>query len=149
MLIQTTRFGEIEIEQDEIVTFVIGILGFEEMNQFILLKQPESPFEFLQSTIDSDLAFVVADPFTFFEGYEFELKDSIKTKLGIHSEKDVSIKVIISVRSESEVTANLRAPIVINQSENKAAQLVLDRPDYQTRHSIIKGGREDADLIQK
>lgn len=148
MIIQSTRFGKMEFGQNEII-FVSGLLGFEQMNQFVLLDQPESPFQFLQSTLDPDLAFVVTDPFTFFQDYEFELKDTIKNKLNLQSDNDVKIKVIITVRSETEITANLKAPIVMNQSENKAIQLILDNPIYQTRHSIIKGGSSDADLIEK
>lgn len=149
MIIQTTRFGEVEYGQNEEITFVNGLLGFEAMKQFILMDQSESPFQFLQSTLDPDLAFVVTNPFIFFHDYEFDLKDTIKNKLNLHSKKDVQIKVVITVRSETEITANLKAPIVINQSEQKAVQLILDNPEYQTRHSIIKGGPSDADLIEE
>ncbi|MBP1965801.1 flagellar assembly protein FliW [Paenibacillus aceris] len=149
MIIQTTRFGEVEYEQNEEITFVNGVLGFEQMNQFVFMDHPGSPFQFLQSTLDPDLAFVVTDPFSFFQKYEFDLTDTVKNKLNLHSDMDVQIKVIITVRSETDITANLKAPIVINQSENKAVQLILDNPDYQIRHSIIMGGPSDADLIEE
>jgi flagellar assembly factor FliW len=60
MLLQTKHFGEIEIDNKEIITFEDGLPGFEDLNKFVLLGQDEeSPFGWLQSIDQPDYAFVL------------------------------------------------------------------------------------------
>ena len=71
MRITTTRFGEIEVEKSEIITFQ-GILGFEGVQQYILLGDVQ-PFGFLQAVEDPDLTFVVIDPTALVPDYRVEV----------------------------------------------------------------------------
>ncbi|MEY9096619.1 flagellar assembly protein FliW [Paenibacillus sp. RC84] len=140
MIIQSTRFGEIEISKDQLINFETGIFGFEQYTQYALLELDgkESVFLVLQSLDDEDLAFIVAEPFLFEPAYEFDLPKLIKEQLGIKEERDTQVFGIVTVRDKSIITMNLKAPIVVNRSLKKAAQIVLENSTFPIRHSLIK-----------
>ena len=72
MRLKTRHFGEIEIDQNQIFTFEEGLPGFERVKQFILLavNEQDSPFSWLQSIEDYNLAFAVVNPFMIKNDYE-------------------------------------------------------------------------------
>ena len=62
--IKTTRFGEVEIDENCAIHFPDGLLGFQEQKDYIILEhKPDSPFCWLQSWTSPDLAFVITNPF--------------------------------------------------------------------------------------
>lgn len=138
MKIQTAYFGEVEIEETAIMTFDNGLPGFEEEKQFILMPlSEESPFEILQSTQTKEIAFVVMPPAVIVLNYSFDLDEAIVQALHIEDEKDVQVYAIVSLKeSFAESTANLKAPIVINTTNNKAKQVILANEEYMIRQPI-------------
>lgn len=154
MIVNTKRFGPIEIMNDQVITFVRPIFGFEELSKYFVVQSEEDrrPFEFLQSIEDEDLTFIVTDPFAFFKSYEFHLDSHWIEALGVESEKDVQVMVVVTVRSAEDISCNLRAPIVLNRARNVAAQIVLDNGGYSTKISLSerkKGEDFDADSVKK
>jgi flagellar assembly factor FliW len=139
MKINTARFGEIDIQDSEIISFPDGIPGFEQMNQFIIVKPNlELPFSFLQSVDDGDIAFIIASPFVFYPDYEFEISDQAKNELSIKEEQDVLVWNIVSIReSLEEATINLLAPVIVNTREQVGKQVVLQGTDYMIKHKLI------------
>lgn len=137
MKVKSARFGEIEKDADNTWTFVAPILGFENNKTFIHLTQANSPFEFIQSVDDELLTFVIADPFLFNGNYEISLEPRWLDKLHIKKEDQVFLRSIVTVRSSTDITINLKAPIVLNLETKEAAQIILDRPEFNTRHSIL------------
>jgi flagellar assembly factor FliW len=133
-----TRFNEtLEINESDILKFEQGLPGFEDENKFILIPMEGTPFSILQSIESPDLAFVTADPFAFFKEYDFELSDSVQEQLSIEEPSDVFVQVIVTVSEPFEKsTANLQAPIVINQKRKLGKQVVLTDTNYQTRHTL-------------
>ena len=74
--INTLRFGELEIEEQDVVRFADGIPAFEDEHEFVVLPYEEgTPYMFLQSMMTPELAFLMTDPFVFFPEYSFELDD--------------------------------------------------------------------------
>ncbi|MDR6883480.1 flagellar assembly protein FliW [Bacillus sp. 3255] len=146
MFIQTTRFDQIEIDENDIITFKQGIPGFENKAQYIVLELEASPFSFLQSVEDADLAFVIVDPFAFYPDYEFELPESAKEELEIDSLEQVEVRCIVSVKGDwDNATTNLVAPLVINRVLKLGRQVVLTKTTYSTKHLLemkIKEGVE-------
>ena len=70
MLIQTTRFGEVEIQDLDILTFPSGMLGFSAERHFVMIEdEMGSPFQWLQSVERQDLAFVAINPETAVSGF--------------------------------------------------------------------------------
>ncbi|MFE0559297.1 flagellar assembly protein FliW [Paenibacillus sp. NPDC058910] len=152
MIINTKRFGKLQVEDNEILTFVSPILGFPDLKRYVLIKQDDNPFEFLQSSEDEDLTFIVIEPFEFSGDYEFNLESHWVESLAINCENDIDVKVLVTVRSSEDITYNLRAPILINHQNNRAAQIILEHGDYSTRHPFLvepKGENGRVDIIEK
>jgi flagellar assembly factor FliW len=141
-MIQTKYHGEIEINKDEILHFEKGIPGFLDEKEFIVLPLSEDQtFSIMQSLTTLYVAFVIASPFHFFQDYEFKLEDSIVEELDIKDEKDVWVFLILSVGEPFEkTTANLQAPVIMNSSNHKAKQVILNDGRYKTKHSIFQKG---------
>ncbi|MFY4775077.1 flagellar assembly protein FliW [Metabacillus sp. RGM 3146] len=137
-MLKTKYHGEIEINEEQILHFESGIPGFLEEKQFVILPLKEdSPFLILQSVATSELAFVVTSPFIFFKDYEFNLDDSTADKLKLEKPEDVQVMVILTLQDKFEdSTANLQAPIVVNEKTNLAKQVILNDPAYKTKHKL-------------
>lgn len=142
MIVTSTRFGELDIPQEEIYRFVEPLFGFPELREYAVIHQEsEDIFEYLQAVGEPDLTFIVVDPFSLFPDYEFELNDMWKARLSISSAADIEVKVILTVRSQSDITANLKAPILFNTRTKVAVQIVLDNSPYAIQHSLLGGER--------
>ncbi|MBM7557470.1 flagellar assembly protein FliW [Halanaerobacter jeridensis] len=139
MKIGTNKFGEIEINKEEIVEFIVGPYGFEELTDYVLLAEEDSSLFWLQSVEDEDLAFVVSEPWTFYEDYEFDLNDNVKEKLNLDNKEEVLVVNMITVPNNKprEMTMNLKAPIIINKDDKLAKQIILNEGDYPVKYKLL------------
>jgi len=137
MTIETARFGEIEVEDDRMITLQEGLLGFPEHRRFLLLEhRPGSPLKWLQSVDQPELAFMVVNPHEFFLDYEVDLGDELAAEMGLHCPEQAAVLVIVSVQERQRLTANLLGPVVINTQTGAGRQVVLDSECYTTRHLL-------------
>lgn len=142
-----TRFGAIEFEDLDVVTFGEGLIGFPGLRQFLLLAQGEdSPFQWLQSIDEPGLAFLVTDPTFFVNGYEPELEDAQAELLGLIDETPRLLRTTVRLigRPAEEVSLNLAAPIVLNLERRIGKQVVFDNEAYNIRHTVKLPGSESA-----
>lgn len=139
---KTKYHGEIHIDENEIITFANGIPGFLQEKKFVILPFGEDTgISVMQSVSNSQLAFVVTNPFFFYQDYDFTIDDQVVEQLQLESEKDVTIYVILTVQDPFEkTTANLQAPLVINSKGKLGKQVILTNTNYQTRHAIFEKG---------
>ena len=141
MKYETARFGSVEIQDKDILLFPGALYGFDQEKEFVILPldpKIESPMEWLQSLRSRELAFIVTDPFLFVPEYKMVLSDSEMNQLEIESMESVAARVIVTIpKVHSEMTANLVAPLVINQKNRLAKQVVLTSAEYDTKHSLI------------
>lgn len=139
MKINTKYHGEREIEEKEIINFPNAIPGFLEEKEFIMLPLNEGDeFIVLQSLANRQLAFIMTNPFRFCKEYDFTLEDYVVEQLEIESEKDILVYTILTVQDPfDQTTANLQAPIVINMKKKLAKQVILNHPDYRTKHMLF------------
>ena len=140
--VNTLRFGQIEVDDEDVVHFKNGIPAFEDEHEFRIIPYPpeeDTPYAFLQSLTTPELAFLMADPFKFFADYSFEIDDESLSELGSPSQEHLGIYVILTLPDGKvdEMTANLMAPVVINAANMKAKQVVLDRSRYNTKHRLF------------
>jgi len=145
MELHTKHFGKIEVEQENIITFPDGIPGFEEEKEFTIIQNPDEnlPFHWLQAINEGDLAFVIMNPFVFRPDYDFKISEGVLKKLKIESKEQISIWTIVRVPEKVEnMTANLSAPIVINNEEKLGKQVALENSPYGKRHEVIKELKE-------
>ncbi|MGY4716170.1 flagellar assembly protein FliW [Bacillus velezensis] len=141
MIIKTKYHGEIRIDEGQIISFENGLPGFNDETQFVVLPLSEdSPFLALQSVKQEHIAFIVASPFIFFKGYEFDIDQATLELLHIEDIEDVEVMAILTLEEPFEnTTANLKAPIIVNKKELKAKQIILHDASYETKH-LIGGG---------
>ncbi|MFY0543154.1 flagellar assembly protein FliW [Brevibacillus sp. H7] len=118
--------------------FEDGIPGFPHL-QFFQLQQQEanSPFFLLTSIEDPNVEFGVIDPFSFFPDYEFTLNEQVKESLKITEEAAIAVLNIVTLRSDGEVTVNLKAPLVMNMENRMAKQVILTEENYQVRQPLF------------
>ena len=126
MKINTNYHGEIEVREEDILTLVNGMLGFEDEEKFVLIKEEDIFVEYLQSVKD-DIAFAVMDPFIIKQDYTFDIPEMVTKSLDIKSADDVVIKTVVVIPEDiTKIRTNLQAPIVFNKTNNKGMQIVLD-----------------------
>jgi flagellar assembly factor FliW len=140
--IETKYHGEKEIQETDIITFIHGLPAFENEKKFVLIAFPENTiFYALQSISTPELSFVVTDPFSFFLDYDVKIDEASIEALAIEKEEDVTLLNILTVHEPFEnTTANLQAPIIINEKTRTARQLILTGTPYETRHTLFPVG---------
>lgn len=147
MKYQSTRFGEFEVTDDEILNCPDGLYGFEQETQFALLPFDatiDSPLEWLQSLTTPELAFVVTDPAPFVPDYEVTLTTEDRRAIGLGEGEAFRVRIIVTVPEDyRQMTGNLLAPLVIHPLLNTGKQVVLTQPDYSTRHPLLPNAVRD------
>ncbi len=140
MKLVTERFGEIEVDQNFVFDFVEPILGYEQLNKFVLIDHnPESAFKWLQAIEDGSVAFPVSFPKLFGIDYEFVIPETEAKLLGLTNIEDLLAFNIVCIPQgqPQDATINLSAPIIMNLSSKKAIQLVLLESSYPVRHKLF------------
>ena len=139
MLVQSTRFGELEVAEEQIMDFPEGLLGFPDEKKFALMEyKPESPFYFLQSLADPDLTFLMINPFAFFNDYDFHMDDALMAEIGVTADNPPTVFNIATVRDKIQnMTVNLAGPVLVNIRDRKAAQWVIEKTQFPTRYPLF------------
>lgn len=143
MLLETTRFGTIEVDEARIVCFQEGLPGFPEARRFALLEHAlESPFHWLQSVDDGALAFVVMDPLLLDNNYLEAIPPEALAELELEEAAKAAVLVIVNIqRATQTITANLLAPLIINPQNKKGKQIILLGSGYEIRQPILSHGK--------
>lgn len=138
MIIQTSRFGQLEVNPERFITFDEGVLGFPEQRAYALIQTGEgSGFYWLQAVNNPDLAFVVCDPRLFVADYQVPAKLEDLQGIALTEAKDAQVFVIVNKIGDL-LTGNLQGPLVVNVVNRKARQLVLSDKRYSTRHPLMR-----------
>lgn len=138
MKIQTTRFGEVEIDAVRVIHFDKGLLGFADYHKFALLQPDEEGFFFwMQSVEVPNLAFVVTDPSLFVEGYSVPMKPEQMSELSLDRLEDAQVFVIVNKRGNL-LTGNLQGPLIVNTLTRQGTQMVLADRRFNTRVPLME-----------
>jgi flagellar assembly factor FliW len=142
MVIETREFGFIEIKEEDILKFPNGIYGFEDIKEYVILKQndePDSPVMWMQAVRNMHIRFIILDPLSVVDEYKPDIPESLFEELGAKSIEMLRLFVIAVVPKDiKDMTVNLKSPIVVNIENNTAAQVVLENPEYPVRHFVFK-----------
>ncbi|MFZ7131507.1 MAG: flagellar assembly protein FliW [Eubacteriales bacterium] len=138
MHILTKYLGEIEIYDRDIIHFNMGLMGFEDCKEFILLDLPENPhFKILQDIHEAYIGFLLIRPWDFFEDYDIEIPDKDLLKILIQNKEELAIYNIVTLgTSFYDSTINLIAPVVINTKEKLGQQFIINDCNYTTKHPL-------------
>ena len=133
------RFGKISYEEAEVIRFPQGLIGFPDMSRFFLYTQEEvAPLAWLHSLDDTNLAFLVVDPFTFFPEYEVRVKLPATLRRQMGESGDLRVLSIVTINAEfARSTVNLLGPLVINARTRNGWQVILEDDDLSTRHYLF------------
>lgn len=149
MRIETSRFGNVEIDGRRIMQFPKGLVGFPNCQRFALIQtNDEGIFFWLQSLDRKELAFVVCDPRVFVPDYRIPIKTEELNLIGLNSPSDAQVLVIVN-KVDNQLTGNLQGPLVINAGTLHATQLVLSDKRYTTRHPFINLATGAVDAMSK
>jgi flagellar assembly factor FliW len=147
MQVQTSRFGMVEIDEAGVVTFPEGIPGFEDCRRFAFIPHrpsiqgKTSPFQWLQSLDNAQLAFLTADPRSFFPDYTPQIPAADRDVLRLSEEAPpASVFALLTVPKDDPggITANLMAPVVVNSDAGLGRQIIINDDRYGLRHPIAR-----------
>lgn len=151
MKAKTRMFGEIDIQDDKIITMEGGMIGFPEMQKFTLIYDEEkgnkSHIMWLQSMDDPQTAFPVINPITIKEDYNPSVNEELLHPLGEMSPEDTFVLTTVRVPKDiHDMSINLKAPIIINMKNNRGAQIIIedDLPIRYEIYDLLKSRKEKA-----
>lgn len=139
MKIATKFLGEVEIGEQDILTFEHGLLGLEDEREFVLLPiDADLPLALLQSVQHVEIGFVVAYPFAFKQDYSFDISEEDREQLQIVKEENVLTYAIVTMKETfQDSTINLLAPVILNIEKKRGKQIVLqDNKTFPLRYPM-------------
>ena len=140
MKITTKVFGEITIEDDRIIHFPSGIIGFPELTDFALIHDEEKgagAIHWLQSIQEPAFAMPVMDPLIVCPDYNPEVDDELLKPIGELVPDEILVMVTVTIPSDlTRMTVNLRGPVIINALEKKACQVIVEGDAYPVKYPI-------------
>ena len=140
MKVNTTRFGELEVNNNDILTFNEGILGFESLKKFFIVDPGDQTLIlWFQSAEDPATAFPIIEPKIFKPDYIVKLMPSELNSLGLESVNQASVYTILTIPKDiTLMSANLKAPIIINNKSKLARQIVLQNSKLEVKLEMYK-----------
>ncbi len=139
MIIATSRFGQVELKSEDVLTFPEGLLGFADLRKFALLDDPNDEiFAWLQSCDSPHIAFPVLEPELFSATYKVSLTKSDMEALKLTTQEGARYFSIVTIPDDpTQMTANLKAPVVVNIAQRTARQCVLQDNNLAIREPIF------------
>ena len=140
MELNTKYHGCIEYEEKDVIYFEKGIPGFEELKKFIIFPVKDNDvFSVFHSIEKKDMGIIVTSPFNIEREYEIQLEEEQIANLKLQDEKDTLVLNTVTLNSDiNKITANLRAPIVINIKEKIGEQIIINSDKYKVKHPLFK-----------
>ena len=126
-----SRFGEIEYDPASVLNFPEGLIGFEDLHDFVVMpNEKEGPLFWIQSIADPQVALVLTDPSNFFVDYNVAPEEDERNKIQLKEEEQFFSLVVVTVHPDQKITLNLAAPILFAPQSNKAIQVILENSGY-------------------
>jgi flagellar assembly factor FliW len=135
VIVDSRLFGALTVAPEEVFHFPVGVYGFPECRSFVMLTAEREGFYWLQSVEHSALAFMLVDPFLYFEGYVVDLGATDRGDLQVTDAGDTAIFGIVTLprSSDEPPTVNLQGPLALNMRARLGKQLALQDSDYGVR----------------
>lgn len=150
MKLKTRVFGDINIEEEKVINFEKGIIGFPDLKKFTLIydeeKQEKTSIIWMQSLDEPAFAMPVMNPLLIKDNYNPSVEEELLKVLGTLEPEDTLVLVTVTVPGDVEKTSiNLKAPIVINAKERKALQVIVEDEDVKYEiYQILQEQKEKA-----
>ena len=139
LTINTLRFGEVVYDDNDILIFPRGIPAFENNHKWILAGDDDSAIKWLLNIEDTSLALPVTSPDAVRSDYNARIPEDDLQLIGTTDNKDLAMLIVVSIPGGAawDMTANLRAPILVNLRTHKAVQVIALNEEYPVKHMIF------------
>ncbi len=141
MKINTRMFGEIDIDEEKIINFDLGIIGFDFLKKFTLIHdedEEDNSVIWLQSLDEPAFAMPVMNPLLAMDNYNPSVEDELFKNIG-ETDGDIIVFVTLTVPDKIEnMTVNLRAPIIINPKTRKGCQIIVEETEYLVKYPVYE-----------
>lgn len=136
--VESRLLGTLTVPEDVCITFPEGLLGFNSSQTFVLLPSAKEGVFWLQSVDSGDLTFLVVDPFRYVEEFEFQFASSDRLATGLTDLSDAAVLAIVTLprKRESQCTANLQGPLLVDFGSRRGWQIIQAESVHGTRHPI-------------
>lgn len=143
MRVKTKFFGEVELDDNKVLDFPNGIIGFEDFKKYAIIydieDERETTISWLQSLEEPALALPVVDPLAVVADYAPMIEDELLKPLGNPADEDLLFLLVMTVPSDmTKVTANMKAPVIINTKTRQGVQLIVDNADYPVKYNVYE-----------
>lgn len=135
----SSRFGEISYTEEDVLFFPRGIPAFEKNNNWLLAGDEDNAIKWLQNIEDGDLALPVTTPDAVMPDYNAKIPEDELDMVGSKDPADLALLIVVSIPEAApwNMTANLRAPILVNLKSRKAVQVIVLNEEYPIRHTVF------------
>lgn len=152
MIVESERFGTIDIDEVDLIQFPAGIIGFPGEHHFVMVQTRENALVgWLQSVTSPWFALpVVSLDVLEIDMANFDLRDIAK-QAGLSGREEVlAVMAVLNVSALAGATVNLMAPIVVDSENRTGAQILLDAVKYSTQEPFkvrpeLEGAEAEAD----
>lgn len=136
LLVDTSRFGRLEVDEDDVFTVAgSGLIGLEGLRRFVLVNEPTTrPFRWLQAVECPLVALPILSTEDFIFEYDLEIPYGDLLELGLQSVQDAELYIVATIpQNILHSFVNLRAPIIVNPKRNLIRQVDLVDSDFPTK----------------
>ena len=136
VIVPSDILGNLTVPEEEIIHFRTGLVGLPDCRSFVLLRTERPDSFWLQSVEHSALAFLLVDPFVFFDGYAVEVGPAEMAEIGATEDSDIVLLSIVTLPANrgGDPTANLQGPLAINLDARRGRQMVVEGETFGVRH---------------
>ena len=137
--VTSSRFGEISYSEEDVLVFPRGIPAFEKHHNWILAGEEDNAIKWLQNIEDGDLAVPVTTPDAVMPDYNAKIPEDELNVVESTDFADLALLIVVSIPDASpwNMTANLRAPILVNLKSRRAVQVIVLNEEYPIRHVVF------------
>ena len=129
MKLITQQFGDIEFDEDRIIKFKEGIFGFENLENYLLIKTEDELFNWLNSIEEAEIVFPLFVINALDDGYP--QVDGLE-----------AFGIVTLNTDPAKITINLKAPVYIDLNKKTGYQKILDTDKYQIDYHLFVEGKD-------
>lgn len=138
MVIDSTRFGTVEVADEAVFTFPDGLIGLPGSSYALVGHGDDSPFLWLHSTEHAEIAVPVTTPWLFFSDYEVRVPEDDARRLELEESEDAFILCVVrAAEAISDFTVNLAGPVIVHTRRRLGRQIINDAAGYSVRHPLF------------
>lgn len=145
-VLSSRYFGAIAFADEDVLSFPRGLPAFEEERRWLLLDDGESSVRWLLSAEDEGPALPVTAPEALMPDYSARIPEDDMELVGASDSDrpDLALLIVLCVPETApwNMTANLRAPILVNLRTRRAVQVIALNEEYPVHHPLPEAFRE-------